>query len=162
MENERAEPKEAEWDDKVPKDTWGNYSATGRLSVVLAGVTFSVLFFPFSDTPWGLKVATLTAYSVLIFSLAFRDSNCSLRKSQVRDQLAKFAFMHVPFLLLVYGIEAEWLNLASSMPSWLTVRGRKGSFYEWFLITALCLIAWWQEHWMRAIVRRKLRSEGPV
>jgi len=78
----------------------------------------------------------------------------------VQDQLTKFAFIHMMFLLLVYGIEAEWLNMASRMPSWLTLRGRKGSLYEWILITSLCLVAWWQVHWMRAIVKRKIRSDS--
>jgi len=160
MENEPVETREAEWDATAPKDTWRNYSATGRLAVVLAGVTFCALFFPFMKTPWGLPVATLSAYSVLVFAWAFRDSNCSLRRPQVQDQLTKFAFIHMMFLLLVYGIEAEWLNMASRMPSWLTLRGRKGSLYEWILITSLCLVAWWQVHWMRAIVKRKIRSDS--
>lgn len=160
MENEPAESTEAEWDDKAPKDTWGNYSATGRLSVVLGGVTFCALFFPFNETPWGLPVATLTAYTVFVFALAFRDRNCSLRKPQVQNQLPKFALMYVPFLLLVYGAEAEWLRLAPRMPSGLTMRGRKGSFYEWILIALLCLAAWWQEHWMRTIIKRRLIESG--
>jgi hypothetical protein len=45
MENQRLETEEAEWDDTVPKDTWRNYAATGRLAVILAGVTFCALFF---------------------------------------------------------------------------------------------------------------------
>src|SRR5579863_3500970 len=73
------------WDDSTPKDTWGNYSATGRLAAVLAGVTFCALFFPFMYRPWGLPVATLSAYTVLVFSLAFRDENCSLDRSQVQE-----------------------------------------------------------------------------
>jgi hypothetical protein len=158
MENEPLE--QEEWDDTVPKDTWRNYSATGRLSVVFAGVTFCALFFPFQETPWGLQVATLTAYSVLVFSLAFRDKNCSLDRPQVQQQLAKFVWMHGPFLLLVYVIEAEWLNLASRMPEWLIVRGRKGSFYEWILIAILCLLAWREEHWMRAMVKRSVRAKS--
>jgi hypothetical protein len=160
MENRPVEPTEAEWDDKTPKDTWRNYSATGRLAVVLAGVTFCAFFFPFMGTQWGLPVATLAAYSVLVFALAFRDKNCSLRRPQVQGQLTKFAFMHAPFLALVYGIESEWLNMSSRMPSWLTARGRKGSLYEWILIASLCLVAWGQEHWMRAIVKRNLRSDS--
>ncbi|MGA9060594.1 MAG: hypothetical protein WB341_02910 [Terracidiphilus sp.] len=148
-----------EWDDSVPKDTWRNYSATGRLAILFSGVTFCVLFFPSMGTQWGIPVATLAAYSVLVFSLAFRDRNCSLHKPQVREKLPIFALMHVPFLMLVYGVEAEWVTMASHMPDWLTVRGRRGSFYEWILIAALCLIAWLQEHWMRAMIRRSLRSE---
>ena len=61
MENKPAEHLEADWDDKAPKDTWRNYSATGRLAVILAGVTFCALFFPFTDKPWALPVASLTA-----------------------------------------------------------------------------------------------------
>jgi hypothetical protein len=72
------------WDDTTPKDTWNNYSATGRLAVVLAGVTFCVLFFPFMSRPWGLPVATLAGYSVLVFSWAPRDENCSLGRIEVR------------------------------------------------------------------------------
>jgi hypothetical protein len=156
LQNEPVKSTEAGWNDSTPKDTWRNYGATGRLAVVLAGVTFGALFFPFTGTQWGLPVAALAAYSVLVFSLVFRDKNCSLRKPQVRDQLPKFALMHAPFLLLVYDIEGEWLNMASRMPSWLTVRSRKGSFYEWILIASLCLIAWGQQHWMRAIVKSNL------
>ena len=159
MERESVEPTQQEWDDAVPKDTWRNYSATGRLAVLLAGVTFCALFFPFMKMQWGLPVATLAAYSVLVFGLAFRDKNCSLRRPQVQEHLPKFLLLHMPFLLLVYSVEALWLNFGSRMPNWLTVRGRKGSLYEWILIALLCLIAWGQEHWMRVIVRRSLRNE---
>jgi hypothetical protein len=158
MENKPVEPLNVEWDDAVPKDTWRNYGATGRLAVVLAGLTFCVFFFPFIDSQWALPVATLASYSVLVFGLLFRDKNCSLRRPQVQEQLAKFAFMHVPFLIVVYGIEAEWLRMASQMPLEITRQGRKGSIYEWILIFVLCLIAWGEEHWMRAIVKRNLKS----
>jgi len=147
------------WDDSTPNDTWGNYSATGRLGVVLAGVTFCILFFPFMHRPWGLPVATLCAYTVLVFSLAFRDENCSLDRTQVQEKLPLFAAMHLPFLLAVYGIVLEWTHLASDMPNWLTVRGRRGSLYEWILIAILCLVAWRQEHWMRVIVKRSVRGK---
>jgi hypothetical protein len=112
-EKDQAEPSEALWDDRQPKDTWRNYSSTGRLAILLAGATFLLLFIPFEARPWGLTVATLAAYSVLVFSLAFRDKNCSLRRPQVQEQFGKFALMHGPFLLLVYAIEAGWLKLAS-------------------------------------------------
>jgi hypothetical protein len=160
MEDELTKPREAEWNDTVPKDTWRNYSATGRLAVVLAGVTFCALFFPFTGTQWGLPVATLISYSVLVFALAFRDKNCSLRKPQVRELIPQFLLMHLPFLSVVYWIEAEWLNQKSNMAYWLTARGRKGSLYEWILIALLCLIAWWQQHWMRAIVKSRLNERG--
>jgi hypothetical protein len=147
------------WDDTTPKDTWGNYSATGRLAPLLAGVTFGVLFFPFMSRPWGLPVATLAAYSVLVFGLALRDENCSLGRIEVQDLLPRFLLLHIPFLVGVYWIEMEWLKLKSNMPDWLTVRGRRGSLYEWILIAVLYLIAWRQAHWMRAMVKRKL-TEG--
>ena len=160
MENQRLETEEAEWDDTVPKDTWRNYAATGRLAVILAGVTFCALFFPLMDEPWGLPLATLAGYSVLVFSLAFRDKNCSLHRPQVKEQLPKFALMHLPFLLMVYAIEIEWKNVALSMPSWLTVRGRKGSFYEWIVIALLRFIGWAQQKWMRSMVKRRLTERG--
>src|SRR5579863_8933659 len=116
-----------EWDDSKPKDTWSNYSATGRLAVVFAGITFGVLFFPSMGTRWGLPVATLAAYSVFVFSLAFRDKNCSLHRPQVQELLPRFLVMHMPFLLLVYLVVVEWLRLESQMPYWLIERGRKGS-----------------------------------
>ena len=160
VENERLEPVKSEWDDTTPKDTWSNYGATGRLAVLLAGVTFGAIFFPFEDTRWGLSIATLASYSVLVFGMAFRDENCSIGRTEVQEQLGKFLLMHVPFLLLVYAVEAEWLKLKLGMPFWLIQRGRKGSFYDWFLIASLCLIAWGQVHWMRMMVKRKLVSES--
>jgi hypothetical protein len=48
------------------------------------------------------------------------------------------------------------------MPEWLTVRGRKGSFYEWILIASLCVLAWWQVHWMRTVEKRNLSSDNPA
>lgn len=159
--NNEEKAEDQSWDESTPKDTWRNYSATGRLAPLLAGVTFGTIFFPFMGTSWGLSVATLAAYSVLVFALAFRDKNCSLRRSQVQEKLPFFAAVHVPILAIVYGIVAEWGSLASRMPDWMTVRGRKGSFYDWILIAALGLLAWRQEHWMRATVKRSLRSEEP-
>ena len=78
----------------------------------------------------------------------------------MKEQLPKFALMHMPFLLMVYAIEIEWKNVALSMPSWLTVRGRKGSFYEWILIALLCFIGWAQQKWMRSVVKRRLTERG--
>lgn len=160
MNDEPSSATEAGWNDEAPKDTWRNYPATGRLSVVLAAVTFCALFFPNMDKPWGLPVAIVAAYSVLVFSLAFRDKNCSLRRPQVRKLLPQFLLMHVPFLLLIYWIATLWIRLAPDMPDWLTVRGRKGSLYDWILTALLCLIAWAQEHWMRAIIKRSVVSNN--
>lgn len=162
MENGPVASKEAEWDDTRPKDTWRNYSASGRLAGLLAVITFFVVFLPNSDSRWGLPVAILSAYSVLVFSYAFRDRNCSLSRPQVQEQLPKFALMHVPFLLLVYAVETEWMNAQSRVPHWLTVRGRKGSLYDMILGAILFLLAWWQVRWMRAIVKRSLRADGPA
>ena len=159
MNDEPADLGNAEWDDSLPKDNWHNFSATGRLAVLMAGATFFALFFPTMGTQWGLPIATLTAYTVLVFALAFRDKNCSLRRPQVRGQLPKFVFMHAPFLLLIYWIEAEWLNLASQIPGWLNTRGSRGSLYEYILIASLFLIAWGQVKWMRTIVKRSLDTE---
>jgi hypothetical protein len=147
------------WDDAEPKDTWRNYSATGRLAVVFAGVTFCVVFFPAMGTRWGLPVAALSAYSVLVFSWVFRDKNCSLSRPIVQEQIPRFLLVHVPFLLFVYWIVTEWIERKSMMPGWLTMRGRKGSLYEWILIASLCLLAWGQQRWMLAIVRSRL-AEG--
>jgi hypothetical protein len=150
------------WDDTTPKDTWNNYSATGRLAVVLAGVTFCVLFFPFMSRPWGLPVATLAGYSVLVFSWALRDENCSLGRIEVQELLPRFVLLHIPFLLVVCGIEMEWLRQRSNMPDWLIVEGRKGSLYMWILTALLCVIAWQQARWMRTMVKRKLTEGGPA
>jgi len=68
--------------------------------------------------------------------------------------------MHVPFLLIVYWIELEWLNEKSRMPHWLTEQGRRGSLYEWILIALLGLLAAWQVLWMRSIVKSKLVEGG--
>jgi hypothetical protein len=159
--NDEEKAEDKSWDESTPKDTWRNYSASGRLAPLLAGVTFCAIFFPFMGTIWGLPVATLAAYSVLVSALAFRDKNCSLHRPQVQEKLPFFAAVHVPILAIVYGIVVEWGSLASHMPDWMTARGRKGSFYDWMLIAALGLLAWRQEHWMRATVKRSLRSEEP-
>lgn len=161
MENKTVKPAEAEWESAPPRDTWRNYSATGRLAALLAVVTFCALFMSFEDANQGLIVATLSAYSVFAFGAAFRDKNCSLRRPQVRGHLVKFAFMHVPFLLLVYAIESEWLDLTAQMPHWLVARGRKGSLYEYILAVSIGLIAWWQANWMRAIVKRSICLHKP-
>ena len=159
MENETTNSQEAEWDDTAPKDTWRNYSATGRFAIIVAGITFVALFLPFHGKPWGLPVATLAAYSGFVFSMAFRDKNCSLRKPLVQRQIPKFLLLHVPFLILVYMAEAKWINLTQGMPDWLTTPSRRGSLYEWILIVLLGLIAWWEVHWMRAIVKRRFRAQ---
>jgi hypothetical protein len=80
-----------EWNDTAPKDTWQNYAATGRLAPVLAGVVFCAMFFPTMGTQWGLPVATLASYSVLVYALTFRDKNCSLHRPQVQELLPRFS-----------------------------------------------------------------------
>jgi hypothetical protein len=156
--NDAVEPVQDEWDDSVPRDTWRNYAATGRLAGVYAAVAFMAIFFPSMGTKWGLPVATVVSYSVLAFALAFRDKNCSLSKPLVQDQVPKFLLIHLPFLLVVFAIEMVWSNEMSRMPSWLVARGRKGSLYDWMLLVLLYLIASRQARWMRAIIRARIEG----
>lgn len=67
MESEPANSTEPEWNDKAPKDTWRNYFATGRLAIILAGVTFCVLLFSFQQNSLGIFHRDLTC----IFRVCF-------------------------------------------------------------------------------------------
>ena len=63
-----------------------------------------IVFIPFMDRPWAPYAAALTGYSVLVFSMAFRDAECSLRKPEVRQKLPGFLLLHLPLLAAVYVI----------------------------------------------------------
>lgn len=119
-----------------------------------------IVFIPFTDRPWAPYAAALTGYSVLVFGLAFRDAECSLRKPEVRKNLPGFLLMHLLFLAVVYAIQTYSIRLAPQLPRIMTQAGRKGSLFDWIVTFALVLLAWQQEHWMRRIIRRGLNNSA--
>ena len=144
---------------KAPKkDAKADDSTAIRLALIQAFVAV-IVFIPFMDRPWAPYAAALTGYSVLVFSMAFRDAECSLRKPEVRQKLPGFLQLHISFLAAVYVIETCSIRLAPQLPRFVTQAGRKGSLIEWIVTFALAMLAWAQEHWMRKIIRRSL-SKG--
>ena len=115
-----------------------------------------IVFIPFMDRPWALYAAAITGYSVLVFSMAFRDTECSLRKPEVRRKLPGYLVLHLLFLAVVYGIQSHSIRLAPQLPRLMTLEGRKSSLFEWIVTFALVMLAWGQEHWMRLIIKSRL------
>ena len=113
-----------------------------------------IIFIPFADRSWCPFAAAITGYSVLVFSLAFRDRECSLRKPEVRQRLPEFLLLHVPFIAAVYLIVTLSIHFAHQLPRFLVQAGGKGSLLDWTVTFALAMLAWAQEHWMRAAIRR--------
>jgi len=111
-------------------------------------------FIFFIDRPWDPYAAAFTCYSVLVFSLAFRDAECSLRKREVRRKIPGFLLLHIPLLAAVYAFVSFSIRVAPQLPGFMTREGRKGSILEWIVTFALIILAWRQEHWMRKIMKR--------
>jgi hypothetical protein len=116
-------------------------------------------FILFMDRPWVPYAAALTCYSVLVFSLVFRDSKCSLRKPEVRGKVPALLLIHIPFVAAVYFTVGFSIRIAPQLPRLVTQAGRKGSLFDWVVTVALMMLAWGQERWMRKIISRGL-SEG--
>lgn len=142
----------------LTKDAKAEDAAAIRLALLQAFVAV-IVFIPFMNRPWVPYAAALTGYSVLVFGMAFRDAECSLRKPEVRQKLPGFLLLHIVFLAAVYVIETFSIRLAPQLPRFITQAGRKGSFSEWIVTFALVMLAWAQEHGMRRIIRRGL-SDG--
>jgi polyferredoxin len=119
-----------------------------------------IVFIPFMDRPWAPYAAALTAYTVLVFGMAFRDAECSLRKPEVRNKLPGFLLLHMLFLAVVYAIVNYSIRLTTQLPAFMARAGRKGSLFDWIVTFALVLLAWQQEHWMRRIIRRGLNNSA--
>jgi hypothetical protein len=115
-----------------------------------------IVFFPFIDRSWFPYATALTGYSVLVFSLVFRDAECSLRKPEVRRKLPGILLLHTPFLASVYVIVMFSIRFAPQLPRFMTQSGRKGSLFDWAVTFALVMLAWAQELWMRKIIRSGL------
>lgn len=141
---------------KVPTKSAKAEDANAIQVALLQAFVAVIVFIPFMDRPWAPNAAALTGYSVLVFGMAFRDAECSLRKPEVRKKLPGFLLMHLLFLAVVYAIQTYSIHLAPQLPRIMTHEGRKGSFFEWIVTFALVMLAWGQEHWMREIIRRGL------
>jgi polyferredoxin len=115
-----------------------------------------IVFIPFMDRPWAPYAAVLTGYTVLVFGMAFRDAECSLRKPEVRKKLPGFLLLHLLSLAVVYATVNYSISLTVQLPGFMTRAGRKGSLFDWIVTFALLMLAWGQEHWMRKIIRRGL------
>jgi hypothetical protein len=117
-----------------------------------------IVFIPFTDRSWVPYAAALAGYSVLVFSMAFRDAECSLRKPEVRQKLPGFLLLHLLSLAVVYAIVNYSIRLTEQLPTFMTRSGHKGSLFDWIVTFALLLLAWGQEHWMRWTIRRSLNN----
>jgi hypothetical protein len=137
------------------KDAKGDDTGAIQLALLRAFLAV-IVFIPFSDRPWAPSAAALTGYSVFVFSMAFRDAECSLRKPEVRQKLPGFLLLHLLSLAVVYAIVNYSISLTAQLPAFVTRAGRKGSLFDWIVTFALLLLAWGQEHWMRGTIRRGL------
>ncbi len=144
--------------DGSTKATKSADTAAMQLALMQAFVAV-IVFIPFMGRPWAPFAASLTGYSVLVFGLAFRDAECSLRKPQVRRRLPVFLLLHMLSLAAVYCVVIFSIRLNSQLPTFMTKSGLKGSLFEWIVTFALVMLAWAQEHWMRVVMRRD-QSEG--
>jgi len=142
-----------------PKDAKaGDVGAVQLALVQTLGAALPFIFF--SDRPWDPYAAALTCYTVLVFSLAFRDAECSLRKREVRRKVPGFLLLHIPLLAAVCVIVRFSILSAPWLPRFVTQEGRKGSMFEWIVTVALMMLAWRQEHWMRKIMKRSFSEDG--
>jgi hypothetical protein len=99
------------------------------------------------------QAAGLTCYTVYVFGMVFRDAECSLRRSQVRQKLPFFLLLHIAFLAAVYSTVSFSIRLAPELPRVMTNEGRKGSLFQWIVTFSLLFLGSAEEHWMRTIIR---------
>lgn len=137
------------------KDAKGEDASAIQVAMLQAFVAV-IVFIPFMDRLWAPYAATLTGYTVLVFGMAFRDTECSLCKPEVRKKLPGFLLLHLLFLSVVYATVNYSISLTAQLPGFMTRSGRKGSLFDWIVTFALLMLAWGQEHWMRKIIRRGL------
>jgi len=111
----------------------------------------------------GLRIASLLAYSYLIFYYSFCDSKSlrgySLRKEGVRRELPRLSGIHLLFLVLFFALHAIAWQVQQHLPSsWLADRGREASPFGVvvFLVFAIHLFT-------QLYISRKILSRvGPV
>lgn len=135
----------------------------GSWAPAAALVVFAAIFFPLIDHPWALYPAILASYSVFIFGMSFWTGGFSLDKDAAQRCLPKLFAVHSCFMALVAGCVAVWLWLQPQLPVWLTVRGRKGSLWDWILTFSLLGVAFWQGSRMARVVEANsddLRFDG--
>jgi hypothetical protein len=147
-----ADPSTKEVQTKNAKAEDGNAIQLALLQAFVA----VIVFIPFTGRPWAPYAAALTGYSVFVFSMAFRDAECSLRKPEVCQKLPGFLLLHLLSLAVVYATVNYSISLPTQLPVFMTRAGRKGSLFDWIVTFALVLLAWGQEHWMRKVIRRGL------
>jgi hypothetical protein len=136
----------------LAKDIKGGDANAIQLAMLQTFLAVIVLF-PFIDRSWFPYAVALSGYTVLVFSLVFRDAECSLRKPEVRRKLPGILLLHIPFLASVYVTVMFSIRFAPQLPRFMTQSGRKGSLFDWAVTLALVLLAWAQEYWMRGIIR---------
>ena len=144
-------------DEKSKKSPVKNSKAKDASAIQLAmlqTLVAAIVFLPFADRPWCPSAVALTSYSVFVFSMTFRDAECSLRKPEVRQKLPGFLLLHLLSLTVVFATVNYSISLTTQLPVFMTQVGRKGSLFDWIVTFALVMLGWAQEHWMRKIIRR--------
>lgn len=129
-------------------------------SPIIAGLVFSCLYYPLKNHPWSWFVAIASSYSVFVFVITFgsgfNDSSDFFGDPRAPKCVATLLLPHALLLALVMLAAYFWLRLIPTLPHWVTVEGRKGSWWEYFGIILACLVGVKEGYWMGAKIKLRL------
>jgi hypothetical protein len=115
-----------------------------RWLALIASLAFLLIYLPFRNHPWSWFVAIAGSYTVAVLGIAldsaldFADADDFFGDSRVPRYVAVLLLPHALVLVLIMLGAYLWLCLEPVLPHWITVEGRKGSF--WDLIGLLLLL----------------------
>jgi hypothetical protein len=107
-----------------------------RWFALIALLVFFLIYLPFRSHPWSWFAAIACSYTVAVLGIAldsvfdFADADDFFGDSRIPRYVAMLLLPHalvlVPIMLGAY----FWLYLTPVLPHWVTVEGRKGSFWD--------------------------------
>jgi ABC-type xylose transport system permease subunit len=133
--------------------------------ILLLGFGSLAVFITLGNRPYGMQTATLISYSGVIFIWTFFrtkgvNTKHSLSAPYVLEQLPRLLMIHFAYLLALFVLETQALDIRSSMPRWwLVAQGRKGMPpFDFALMLILMVIAVSQIFISRRILGRAKKA----
>jgi hypothetical protein len=125
----------------------------------VAAILFLGLFVPFLPQSWHVQAATLSAYSVLMIGLTFRNSDYSLGDIPVQRKLPLLLSMHSFFLAVIYSCESYALALQPHLPEYWNHFGRRSPSLFFNVLGVFVLLVYSVQRFsMRRILDDSIKS----
>ena len=135
----------------------------GRWSHVLAGLSFCLVYFPFSGSALNPLAAIMVAYLVFMVccacGLSFRDSDDLLGSQPVQRYMGTLLLKQVLILAAIAGVAYAWVFLRGVLPAWAT-EGKRLPLWDVVGIVLAYYLGVSEARWIAVRIRERFPELG--